>query len=301
MLRFKLVMKTKLLIILLSIGILGTFTYKYFQHQDELTDDEKQQEFILAVEGNDSKKVTDAIKSGINLNRPIYGRLPLVVACEKDHMQIVDLLVRGGADVNLSDLSGNTALLVAAKMKHSLAINYLLKAGADPDLKLPNGWTLLHLLAYDGRTSDIKNFLDFMRTTKKKVNLVDSKDKHGITPLMYACERGHIAAVQLLLQGGANPNSQSNTGMTPLLFLASSHGLHVNASLYLLKSGANLNLGDRDGITPLMAAAYRNHEALVVLFQSRGSNRDLRNKAGKTAADIALQRGNQRIASYLKK
>ena len=290
-------MKIKFLTLFTIALIMGIYGYRYFQQWNELTEDEGQQEFIYAVEHNDSNKVMEALKSGINLNQPIDDRLPLVVACEKGHEQIADLLLKGGANINLELSPGKTALFTAVEMKHSSMIGYLLKAGADPTLRLPNGWTLLHSLAYQGRKSDLKIFLDFMRASGKKIDL---RDKHGITPLMYAAANGHTKVVQLLMLHGSDPNAKSITGMTPLLFLASSHRIHHQTALYLVNNGANLNLVDRDGITPLMAAAHRNHEPLVVLFQSKGADKGLKNKAGKTAFDIAFRLGNRQIASYLK-
>lgn len=290
-------MKIKSLTIFALAGTLGLVGYRHFQHVHELTQYQRQQRLIDAVERSDYRQVIETLQSGIDINRPIFGRLPLIAASEKGNAQIVELLVRKGADVNLALSPGDTALFAAVRKGNSALIDYLLRAGADPGPRLPNGWTPLHSLAYNGRVLDLKNLLSYIKAGSGKV---DPRDKHGITPLMYASEKGHIEIIRLLLRNGANPNAQSNTGMTPLLFLACSRTQYLKAALDLIKGGANANLVDKDGMSPLMAAAYRNHEALAALLQSKGADNSLRNKVQKTAADIAGIRGNRRIASYLK-
>ncbi len=39
----------------------------------------------------------------------------------------------------------------------------------------------------------------------------------GYTPLHYACQSGHIGAVRLLLEAGADPNIAKNNGATPIM------------------------------------------------------------------------------------
>ena len=41
---------------------------------------------------------------------------------------------------------------------------------------------------------------------------IDKRDNNGNTPLMYACTRGNISLVSLLLEYGANPSLKNNNG-----------------------------------------------------------------------------------------
>jgi hypothetical protein len=46
---------------------------------------------------------------------------------------------------------------------------------------------------------------------------IDDSYTAGYTPLHYACQTGHIGAVKLLLEGGADPNIAKNNGATPIV------------------------------------------------------------------------------------
>jgi ankyrin repeat protein len=45
---------------------------------------------------------------------------------------------------------------------------------------------------------------------------VDQTSINGVTPLMVAAEKGHLACIDLLLAGGANVHHKSNDGRTAL-------------------------------------------------------------------------------------
>jgi len=74
----------------------------------------------------------------------------------------------------------------------------------------------------------------------------------GMTALQYACDRGHIEVVQLLLQ-----------------------------------HGAEVNVADDDGMTALHYACCCDHEDIVKLLLQAGAQVDAHNKDGETAADMA--------------
>lgn len=65
------------------------------------------------------------------------------------------------------------------------------------------------IAAGEGHTNLIELFLD-------KGSVIEATDKEGLTALAWACVRGRLAAVQHLIERGAEVNTSDNTGRTPL-------------------------------------------------------------------------------------
>jgi ankyrin repeat protein len=63
---------------------------------------------------------------------------------------------------------------------------------------------------------------------------VDTKDVHGLTPLMIACRHGYLDIVETLLSSHADPNAKDDLGQTPVI-IAATYG-HTDI-LKLLKHG----------------------------------------------------------------
>uniref|UniRef100_A0A8C1VCD0 BTB (POZ) domain containing 11a n=1 Tax=Cyprinus carpio TaxID=7962 RepID=A0A8C1VCD0_CYPCA len=121
---------------------------------------------------------------------------------------------------------------------------------------------------------------------KQAVNLlgpdgINSMSEQGMTPLMYACVRGDEAMVQMLLDAGADINSEHPSVYpdtrqgTPLTF-AVSHG-HVPVVQLLLDARANVEGAIQDGTenyteTPLQLASAAGNFELVSLLLERGAD-----------------------------
>jgi hypothetical protein len=124
----------------------------------------------------------------------------------------VELLLKNGAEVNVSDSSGTTsyctALSVAAARGHKQIVQLLLENGADVDLfGLKNGWTALNLSAGYGHKAVVELLIDWGADP----NVVNPYTKQ--TPLYYATAGGHHDVIRLLLEhGGGLP--QEKTGIT---------------------------------------------------------------------------------------
>ncbi|XP_034390862.1 ankyrin repeat and BTB/POZ domain-containing protein BTBD11-B [Cyclopterus lumpus] len=128
---------------------------------------------------------------------------------------------------------------------------------------------------------------------KQAVNLlgpdgINSMSEQGMTPLMHACVRGDEAMVQMLLDAGADINSEVPNSVhkhpsvfpetrqaTPLTF-AVLHG-HVPVVQLLLDAKANVEGSLQDGMenyteTPLQLAAAAGNFELVSLLLERGAD-----------------------------
>ncbi|KAF5897519.1 ankyrin repeat and BTB/POZ domain-containing protein BTBD11-B isoform X1 [Clarias magur] len=128
---------------------------------------------------------------------------------------------------------------------------------------------------------------------KQAINLlgpegINSKSEQGMTPLMYACARGDEAMVQMLLDAGADINSEvpntvhqhpsiyPETRQATALTFAVLHQ-HVPVLQLLMDVGANVEGSLQDGMenyteTPLQLAAAAGNFELVSLLLERGAD-----------------------------
>jgi ankyrin repeat protein len=63
------------------------------------------------------------------------GNLPIHIAAQNGHFEIIEFLISKGANVNAQNNKGNTALHMAIGYEYYTCANLLLRAGADPELK----------------------------------------------------------------------------------------------------------------------------------------------------------------------
>nr|XP_033515318.1 potassium channel AKT2/3-like isoform X2 [Nicotiana tomentosiformis] len=122
------------------------------------------------------------------------GRTPLHIAASKGHEESVMVLLRHGCNIHLQDVNGNTALWEAIAAKHHpiFEILYHWASISDP-------YVAGDLLCTAARRND----LTIMKELLKHGLLVDSKDRHGSTPIHVAIEENHVEMVKLLLINGA--------------------------------------------------------------------------------------------------
>jgi ankyrin repeat protein len=98
---------------------------------------------------------------------------------------------------------------------------------------------------------------------------VNSRDKRGTTPLMYAAASGSAEAVRMLLSAGAAVNASNDFGATALMW-GITDAEKVKA---LLGSGADVRAKSKMGRTALyLAAANDGSSATVRLLLDRGAN-----------------------------
>ena len=99
-------------------------------------------ELILAADGGDTKRVSELLKSGSDVNaKNIYGMTALMYAAEGNYTKIIKNLLKAGADINAVNNEGSTALIIAAIHGSEEAIEILADAGADIEIQNNNGKT----------------------------------------------------------------------------------------------------------------------------------------------------------------
>jgi uncharacterized protein len=134
----------------------------------------------------------------------------------------------------------------------------------------------------------------------KDAAAVNSYSTDGWTPLHLAAAFADKNAVELLLKSGAAPSARSKNGLanTPL---NAAIALNPSADIVeaLLQQGANVNSRQHGGHTPLHEAAAAGHVDLVKLLLAHGADVSITDDSGKTARQLALERGKREAAALL--
>ena len=76
---------------------------------------------------------------------------------------------------------------------------------------------------------------------------VETRDQHGNTLFILACQQGSKKLAKFLLRRGANMNAQNNGGNTSLHYLYEYK--HVGLAEYLIRKGANDSIKNGEGLT----------------------------------------------------
>lgn len=104
--------------------------------------------FLKACAAGDLNFVKLCIGEGINVDIEVYNQMkPLHLACMFGHIDVVQLLLENGAEINakMLDFDLMTPLHCAVFSGEASVMRYLLNAGADPDAQTELGFTAFGL------------------------------------------------------------------------------------------------------------------------------------------------------------
>ncbi|XP_061094195.1 DNA-binding protein RFXANK isoform X3 [Conger conger] len=149
----------------------------------------------------------------------------------------------------------------------------------------------VHQLAAKGEVTQLAGHLI------KEGSLVNSRDEREFTPLMWAAAFGEIAAIEFLLEKGADPKALARERETALS-LASSGGYADIVSI-LLKHGVDINTYDWNGGTPLLYAVRGNHVRCVTTLLAGGADLTVEADSGYSPMDLAVALGHKKVQKVI--
>jgi ankyrin repeat protein len=193
------------------------------------------------------------------------GTTPLHQAVQRDDLQIVDRLIRSGADARAANRYGVTPLYIACMNGHSGIVERLLGAGADPNTAMPDGETVLMTAARTGNVDVVKTLL------ARGADVRARERSRGQTALMWAAAENNAGVIKALIDAGADMNERSRGGsFTPYLFAVRAG--HIDASRTLIEAGAKVDETLPDGTSALVLATINAHYELAAFLVDKGAN-----------------------------
>ena len=250
---------------------------------------------------SDLRKLLD---EGLSPNATMTsGRVPLLSLVAPDVVKM-RLLIDRGADVNARSQTRFTALMVAAQFQGAGdAIRLLLDHKAQVTAPEGSGTPLANayplFIATHGGNADV------LAALHKAGDRLDAEalaiGNTPRTPLALAVTLNRGEVVQTLLDLGAPVDQRRPNGRTALAAAI----LNNRAPLVhlLLERGADVNLVDGTGMTPLMYAATTDFgdSTIVNLLLAAGARTDVRDSEGLTALERARRDRNGHVIAALEK
>lgn len=132
---------------------------------------------------------------------------------------------------------------------------------------------------------------------------VDATNEVNHTALKAAARNGQLEMMQLLIARGASVRHQNADGFTALHCAvgapAYDQQFQADCVGLLLEHGAEPNTVDNEGATALMNAAWFGAELSVKALVKAGADPSIKDQKGRTARDLAEQRGHPAIVAML--
>ncbi|MEM8583606.1 MAG: ankyrin repeat domain-containing protein, partial [Bacteroidota bacterium] len=287
---------------------------------NNLSADEELRLLVRAIWQGDDDMFRYFLERVQNLNQSA-GReenffTPLMAAASEDRVDMLEVLLARGADVNYVNTEGWTALIEAADEGSYRSAQLLLAAGADPNLKGRNTYRsaismaasegfpeIMELLLGAGADIDYgfplheaaeEGQLDIVRLLVEKGVNVNELDDRRLTPLARAASEDNPSVVRYLIGQGAEPE----LGTHLPLHLAAVDG-KVAAIRALLEAGADVNARDGHRRTALIYAASDGHHIAVSLLLDAGAEINAQDGWGNTALIAAVDDNHQRVVRQL--
>jgi ankyrin repeat protein len=286
----------------LTLAVIRSRSYGDYWHNPQ--PDRRPLELLLAAGGryglreavllNDVELARARLDGGadVDTGEGTYHGPLLKVAAELGYLEIVDLLLDRGADIEATDDLGQKALLSAARFGRSEVVRRLLDRGADIDAVDWSGQSALSNSAVEGHSdtfdlllsrgarrgivdalvlNDIALLEDLLNKELRCDSAVDWLSDGRVRLAMLAAGRGNMAIVRLLLDWGAAHFQERHDDHT-LLAEAARHG-HIDVAQLLVDRGADLHAVGRDGLTPLAWAVREGQDEVARILKLAGAVR----------------------------
>ena len=216
---------------------------------------------MIASEYNHVNSVIFLTDHGANIDlqdREGYSSLHYAAGNISDLCDVLDFLITNGADVNAFTNDKFTPLIIASNCNNLNVVNSLIKYGANIHLVDRYGRTALHYSI----TAVDHDSVTVLRSLIKNGADVNALTNDNCSPLMMSSLSGSVNVVTILVENGANMDIQNQNGDTALHYAVCATRNSSEVVNKLLTLGAS-HLRNQKGLTPLLFASYILKHSLV--------------------------------------
>jgi ankyrin repeat protein len=182
------------------------------------------------------------------------------------------------------DPSGASTILTAAYNMKPDVVNALIELGAPVDI---------FEAAALGKVDRIQEIL---KATPARAS---EHAPDGFTPVALAAFFGQPAAVKALIAAGADVNAAAKNPLKVAALHAAVAGRNMEAIKAVLAAGGDPNAQQQAGFRPMHEAGNNANRALAELLLSHGADPTLTSDDGKSAIDLAREKGHTEFADWL--
>ena len=265
-------------------------------------------------------------QGGVQGDFPNGGLSSMHHAARENAIESAQLLLAAGANPSILDPQGISPLRVAATNKNLDLAKLLIEGGADLNdgslvdiMEIPyKRFAFEYAASNHEDTTTVEELIVLMIEMGADINstpetgiplfstgFVGAPGTSGQTALYNAALGDRIEVIEMLLEHGANPNSLSSKGSTPLAAVLNTYAGFRPADPtrdksieptfeekmpivnILFASGADVNIVAEDGSSILHHAASLGNDEVVELLLEHGINLSLKDDSNRTALDVA--------------
>ncbi|XP_067661682.1 ankyrin repeat domain-containing protein 50-like [Haliotis asinina] len=238
---------------------------------------------MLAGRNGHTEVVKLLVNYGANLSlRDTYGHNILHSACSEGHVDVVKyILSKDIVDINSEGYKRRTPMMLAAMVGHKEVVDLLVKNGADLTFSDIDGHNILYCSSATGQLEVVKYIISLNTVD------INSAGHFKRTSVMVAARGGHKEVVEFLVNHGAKL-TLTDKDTNNILHLTSLGGSLEVMKYLLSLNAVNINSRGWKKRTPVMFAADKGYKGLVELFVNSGAQLSLKDIDGDNILLLAV-------------
>ncbi len=254
--------------------------------------------YHACARGVDVEIIKSLLDAGADLSiKDKDGFSPFYAAVDEENIEIVKYLLTRGADVHeLNGVNNLTALFPAANNGNLDIANVLIDAGININAKDNEGLSAIYE-AFDNKQIAMIKFL-----ISKGADVNNQESEKGMTMLHEAIINGLTDIAKALIDAPDIDLNKKNKAGYASLYMASESN-NEDIVKYLITHGANLeepNGKPTVQATALHAAAYLGRLNIVKVLLAAGANPEIKSAENRNALEYASMKNRQDVVAYIK-